>query len=94
MKGRHPEKAGFGRKKNHDKTMMDECANAMCVCVERTEYKPTDLDKAIKKIKRAMEEENNYIAKKVNEGMEDIEAGRVLSAEEVSKLLEEKLGIK
>lgn len=77
-----------------NKTMMDELINAMCVCVERTGYKPIDLDKAIKKIKRAMEEENNYIAKKVEEGMEDIEAGRVLTAEKVSKLLEEELGIK
>ena len=77
-----------------NKTMMDECVNAMCVCAERTEYKPIDLDKAIKKMKRAMEEENNYIAEKIKEGLEDIEAGRVLSLEEVSKKLEEEFGIK
>lgn len=77
-----------------NKTMMDELINAMCVCVERTGYKPIDLDKAIKKIKRAMEEENNYIAERVKEGMEDIKAGKVLSADEVSKLLEDEFGIK
>ena len=41
-----------------------------------------------------MEEENNYIAEKIKEGLEDIEAGRVLSLEEVSKKLEEEFGIK
>ena len=35
-----------------------------------------------------------YVAEKVKERLEDIKAGRVLSAEEVSKKLEEEFGIK
>ena len=38
--------------------------------------------------------ESYVLEKMIKEGLDDIEAGRVLSAEEVSKKLEEEFGIK